>query len=193
MSVGAGVVFGMFIGAIGACVVYTLTALSYGTEAVPHISGMAARVQSLSRYGVVTTKTVRRQLPTRLPGASLGVTPPEDAPLHTNPRPRRTFKIRLQDTPLAVRIYARLSSITVLESRESFETWWAEQAVNERRRAHRGRHERATMPIDWKTRWASYPTQWWPTLATSGDAASVLTNIVPEVYFDVTSYDVPTR
>lgn len=193
MNVGAGVVFGMFIGGIGACVVYTLMNVVHQGEPTPHVSGMTQRVQSLGRYGEIKIKTVRRRLPVRIPGASLGVTPPEDAPLHTNPLPRRTLLVRLRDVPFAVKIYARLNAFSIIESQSSFAAWWAEQAENERRLAYRSRHQHATMPIDWKIRWASYPTQWWPTLATSGDAAQVVRHIIPEVYFDVTSYDVPVR
>ncbi len=94
---------------------------------------------------------------------------------------------------LVVKIYAKFNGFSIIESQSSFAAWWAEQAENERRLAYRSRHQRTAMPTGWRVRWASYPTQWWPTLATSGDAAQVVRHIVPEVYFDVTSYDVPVR
>lgn len=77
------------------------------------------------------------------------------------------------------RVVGRLARLVVLDLSDLAETWAAAE-VAERKRAHVGRHrfDEAT----WRNRWASYTTQWWPTLATTGDAEELVT--APELSYD---------
>ena len=67
----------------------------------------------------------------------------------------------------------------IMESGETFAAWWSVTEVDRRKRAHVGRHrfENST----WRRHWAQYDTQWWPTLATSGDSWVVEPNMLPRI------------
>jgi len=135
----------------------------------------------------------------RQPGYSLGVTPPGNASFHKTLLLRaRGWFDRFVDSPLVIKLHNRwrrfISRMSIIESHESFVSWWRVSADDERRRAYVGRRRRRVEDdANWRRKWARYPTQWWPTLSTTGDAADVLRHIVPELYFDLTPYDVATR
>jgi len=118
----------------------------------------------------------------RRPGYSLGVTPPSNAPFHkTLPLRAREWFDRFVDSSLVIKLHDR------------WRRFISRMSIIERRRAYVGRRRRVEDDVNWRQKWARYPTQWWPTLSTSGDAADVLRHIVPELYFDLTPYDVATR
>jgi hypothetical protein len=150
------------------------------------------RIETLARWGklspVLNPVRLRRQhfvwaeddepasLPIRIPGASLSDVPPEDMPLHTNDV---SMLMRPRWLPAICYVWwlKTLNRITITESDEAFAKWWEDVWVSDRKRIHHGRHRLSERDDElWRTEWAEYDTQRWPTLSTTGNAWDVIAN-----------------
>lgn len=115
----------------------------------------------------VKIKIIRPLLPRRVPGASLVTNPPPENPeLHTNPAPKLRFTKRI-----LIAIKKWWDSL-IIEDSESLGLWWAKTELQTKRRAYKPKHYRKDLleTGDYRLYWASYDTQAWPTLATTGNA-----------------------
>lgn len=176
MPNGIGIILGMFVGAVGTMCLYLGVSISYMNQLhVPRMTAIAMRAQALTRFGSVRTIIVRTTPTITLP-----------------PIPRVTPLKWIAGRPLTVKLRQRfVAKMAIIEDRDTFNRWWSEKAENDRRREYVGRRRHSGDTCEWRAHWAKHPTQWWPTLATSGDAVDIITNIVPDGYFDVARYDVP--
>lgn len=116
-------------------------------------------VRTLTRYGQIRVY--------RVPGAAIAASPPRPV-IHVQPLTRRQKILAVvMAWQWVIWLESRLDF--VIERQDSFAGWWASTADAERRRQYHGRRRLAER--EW---WAKWPTQWWPTLATSGNAWDVL-------------------
>lgn len=102
----------------------------------------------------VTTLANYGRLPVRVPGAAIAVAPVVEV-VHVNPL---TLRQRI-----AQRFWVLVDRVLpIIESQQSFATWW---------------HYEWYVPQHDKIRplWATLPTQWWPTLSTTGRPDDLIT------------------
>lgn len=122
---------------------------------------------TLARHGEVKVRVVRTPLPQRMPGAAIISSPVIDV-VHVNPV---SWRQRLR-----ARFERLISRFSILEPVEAFDDWWAATATATRKRVEYHARHALTMP-----RFTDYPTQWWPTLATSGNAWDIYDNAIARV------------
>jgi hypothetical protein len=114
------------------------------------------------------------QLPIRIPGAALQDVPPEDISLHIT-MPRQTLRYKPWDWVIQW-WWGQVNKISIMESDESFARWWEDTWATAWPSFQPGRHRREMLTLDpgWRSRWADFDTQGWPTLATAGNAWDTL-------------------
>lgn len=151
----------IFIGVVGATAVNWAVVLIFmpTTTTVPrtYSSSLSPRLETLARHGKIKTVYVSTKKPKQTNNELM------------NESPTRTY---------IPEFLVRILQNWLHESDESFAMWWSDTMSAERKRLEttKGRHRYDVLSLDesWRTRWAKYDTQWWPTVATDGNASTLI-------------------
>lgn len=163
------IVSAMFGGAFIAAAAQYGIALFFAPEPPAPTRQLPSRMQSLLRYGELRTYVVRTRptLPRRSPGAAIAASPPvRSALLHVNELVRRDWT----DWVMNLRVVTRLlDRPQILGTNDAWEAWWRTAFPY----APRHSREKLSLDVNWRTRWAQYPTMDWPTLELSSDPSAL--------------------
>ena len=184
--------FGLGVAFVLVCLIISATAES--DSLVPQRRELPTGLRVIADRGAL--------LPRRVPMASLPEEPPETKHVRPTHWPRETLRDKISsefgtllflicvagaalvvETRNLTRRYVNDIALWVMSPTMStgFNEWWEETWINERKRTYHGRrrYDEVSRRTEWRSRWAEYDTQNWPTLATSGNAWDLVPTLSP--------------